>query len=411
MSELSAPGAPGTAASAPPVRRHNDWWPSRGQPDAPAASLIDDLSELDSVRVSWDALAVSVRSPFGAPAWARAWWRHLAPDGARLAVVAVHAGDELVGLAPLYSSRRFGVTELRLLSGGFASRLGILAIPGREPEVAAAIAGALADAELRPDIFRWEAVDSASPWPGWLSDNCPDGRVHHIQEVSERSAPILRVGQGSYEEWFAAKSRNFRSRMRRDRRAMERQGATFRCADHTSLGGDLAAFARLHFARWEGRGGSFAVNPSSMAMLEEVGEALVETGRFRLWMIEGPDGEAISAQLFVAAGGEVAYWNGGFDERWGKHSPGTVAILAAIEDAFERGDDLVDLGGGEARYKDRLADEDRPVVWRTSYRRGLLYPLARLRRLPEQVARRGSHKFRERLGPHRMNRLRRLLGH
>jgi hypothetical protein len=146
-----------------------------------------------------------------------------------------------------------------------------------------------------------------------------------------------------------------------------------------------------------------------MAALQEVGEALIDSGRFRLWMIDGPDGEAISAHLFVEAGGRVAFWNTGFDERWGKHSPGAIGVLAAIEDAFERGDDLMDLGGGEASYKDRLADEDRPVVWRTSYRLGSRYPLARMRRLPEQVARRGGHVFRERLGSNSLNRVRRLL--
>jgi CelD/BcsL family acetyltransferase involved in cellulose biosynthesis len=372
--------------------------------------LVEDPSELEPLKTSWDALAALTGSPFGAPAWALAWWRHLAPDGAGLAVVAVHARDELIGLAPFYSSRRFGVTELRLLGGGLASRLDILASPGHEREIAAAIGRALANAGLRPDIYRWEAVDAASPWPGWLSNDFPDSRGHRLQEVSERSAPVVRVGQRSYEQWFGAKSRNFRSQMRRDKRAIERQGATFRCTDSTSLRRDLMAFARLHSARWEGRGGSAAVNAGSMAMLEEVGEALVETGRFRLWMIDGPDGEAVSAQVFIAAGGEVAYWNGGFDERWGKHHPGAVAILVAVEDAFERGDDLIDLGGGEARYKDRLADEDRPVAWRTSYRRGPRYPLARLRRLPEQVARRGSGRLRERLGADRLNRLRRLLG-
>jgi CelD/BcsL family acetyltransferase involved in cellulose biosynthesis len=407
MSELSAPR---TAASAPSVRGpHNGQRPSKRQPDAPVATLIDDPDQLDSLRGSWDSLAVGVRSPFGAPDWALAWWRHLAPKSARIAVVAVHAGDELIGLAPFYSLRRLGVTELRLLSGGFASRLGILASPGREREVAAAIARAFIDADLGPDVFRFEGMDAASPWPGWLSAIWPDGRGYHLQEVSERSAPLLRLGQGSYEDWFSRKSRNFRSRMGRDRRAIEREGGTVRCADRASLRRDLAAFARLHSARWEDRGGSAAVNAGSMAMLEEVGEALVEMGRFRLWMIDGPDGEAISAQVFVASGGEVAYWNGGFDERWSKRSPGTVAMLAAIEDSFQRGDELIDLGGGEAGYKDRLADEDRPIVWRTSYRWGPRYPLARLRRLPEQVARRGSHKFRERLGSNRLNRVRRLL--
>jgi CelD/BcsL family acetyltransferase involved in cellulose biosynthesis len=407
MSELSGH----SPAAGAPLRRPR-YGPSPSQPrsDAAEGSLVEDPFDFEPLTASWDALAVATGSPFGAPAWAQAWWRHLAPDGARLAVVAVHARDGLIGLAPLYCSRRLGVTEFRVLSGGFASRVGILASPGREHEVAAAIAGALADADLRPDIFRWEAVDAASPWPEWLLADCPDGHGYRVQEVSERSAPVLRVGQGSYENWLARKSRNFRSQMRRDRRAIERQGATFRCADGTSLRRDLTAFARLHSARWEGRGGSAALNPSSMAMLEEVGEALIETGRFRLWMIDGADGEAVSAQVFVAAGGNVAYWNGGFDERWGKHSPGAAAILAAIEDAFDRGDDLVDLGGGEAGYKERLADEDWPVTWRTSYRRGVRYPLARLQRLPEQAARRASNRFRERFGADRLNRIRRALG-
>ncbi|MEK6277141.1 MAG: GNAT family N-acetyltransferase [Actinomycetota bacterium] len=300
------------------------------------------------------------------------------------------------------------MTELRLLSGGLASRLGILARPGREQDVAGAIAARLADAKPRPDIFRWEAVDAASQWPVWLSAGWSGGRGHRIRVESERSAPVVHLTQASYDEWLATKSRNFRSQMRRRRRTIEEKGGIFRCADRSTLAADLAEFSRLHSARWEGRGGSGAVNAGTEAMLEEVGEALIDSGRFRLWMIIGPDGRAISAQVFLAAGGVVAYWNGGFDEGWGEHSPGVVAILAAVEDAFARNDDLLDLGGGEARYKERMADEDRPVMWGTSYLGGARYPLARLRRLPEQAARRASHTLRKRLGRDRFNRLRRF---
>jgi CelD/BcsL family acetyltransferase involved in cellulose biosynthesis len=326
-------------------------------------------------------------------------------------VVAVHAGEQLVGLAPFYSSRRLGVIELRLLSGGFASRLGVLARPGHEREAAAAIVRALTDAGLVPDVFRLEAVDAASPWLGWLSASWPDGRGYHLQEISELSAPLLHLPQGSFDEWFAERSAHFRRNMRRDRRQIEKKGAHFRRADRDSLEHDLAAFGRLHAARREGRGSSHAATPAAMAALREAGEKLIDSSRFRLWMIDGPDGDPISAHLFVEAGGTVAFWNTGFDERWGKHSPGAVGLLAAIEDAFERGDRLIDMGGGEASYKRRLADDDRPVAWRTSYRLGARYPLARLRRLPEQVARRGSSKLRERPVAHRVMRFGQLLKH
>jgi CelD/BcsL family acetyltransferase involved in cellulose biosynthesis len=399
------------AVATEPLRTNgeNGGFASVQRGEALSSSLIQSPSELDGLRASWDALAVAVRSPFGCPAWAEAWWRHLAPDRARLAVVAVHAGDELVGLAPLYATRRFGVTELRLLSGGLASRLGILAAPGQEPEVAAAIAGALADLDPRPDIFRWEAVDAASPWPGLQSADHPFGSsATRLQKESTRSAPVLHLSQASYEEWLAGKGGKFRRELRRRQRKIEAEDAVIRSADRSSLRRDLEAFERLHLARWDGRGGS-AIPAEAIDMLEDVGNALIDAGRFRLWMIDGPDGEAISAQVYVAAGGEVAFWNLGFDERWGKYAPGTLTTLAAIEDAFGRDDELLDFGGGEGSYKERLTDEDRPVMWCTSYRRGPRYPLARLRRLPGQVARRGSHTVRERLGPDRFNRLRGLL--
>jgi CelD/BcsL family acetyltransferase involved in cellulose biosynthesis len=371
------------------------------------ASLIEDSSELEPLRESWDRLAVSARAPFGAPAWTLAWWRHLAPADARLAVVAVAEGRELVGLAPFFARRRFGVAELRLLGGGFASRLGILAAPGREPEVAAAMAEALAGAQPAPDTFRWEALDAESPWPGLLSAAWP-GREHLIREEARRGGPVLALTESSYEDWLAGKSRDFRRKVRRRRRNLEAEGASFRLADRASLRRDLDSFARLHHARWADRGGS-SVPVAATSMLAEAGESLIDSGRFRLWMIDGPDGEAISAKVLVAAGGVVAAWARGFDEGWSRHAPGILATHVAIEDAFERGDDLYDMGGGEADDKQQFAGEDRPVVWRTSYPRGPRYPLARLSGLPENAARRGSVPLRRWLGPERVNRLRGLL--
>jgi CelD/BcsL family acetyltransferase involved in cellulose biosynthesis len=373
-----------------------------------STSLIQDPSEFDGLRASWDALAVAVRSPFGCPAWAEAWWRHLAPNRARLAVVAVHAGDELVGLAPFYSTHRFGVTELRLLSGGLASRLGILAVSGQEREVATAIAEALANLDPSPDVFRWEAIDADAQWPELLSSGWPGDESHRLQDQGERSAPVIYLGQESYEEWLAGKDREFRRKIRRRRRNIEAEGATFRCANLATLSRDLESFARLHFARWEGRGGS-TIPAGAVPMLQEVGETLIEAGRFRLWLIDGPDGEAISASVLLAAGGVVASWNKGFDERWSRYAPGVLTAQAAIADAFERGEDVFDLGGGKTDYKARLADEDQPVAWCMSYPPGLRHPLTVLEKLPEHVARRGSFGLRRWLGQERLNRLRGLL--
>jgi CelD/BcsL family acetyltransferase involved in cellulose biosynthesis len=370
-------------------------------------SLIEDPAELEPLEGEWDDLAVAAGAPFGAPAWALAWWRHLAPRRSSLCVVSVRDGDELIGLAPFFAKPRFGTTEIRLLSGGLASRLGILARLGAEPEVAAAVAEVLGESDLQPDSFHWESVDAGAGWAELISAGWPDSGEHRVREESERSAPVLRLA-GSYDEWLASKSRNFRQQLRRKRKALEAAGASFRSTDRASLRADLEAFQRLHFGRWEDRGGS-AVPEGAIAMLAEAGERLLEQGRFRMTMIDGPGGDAVCAQIFVAAGGEVAYWSIGFDEGWAKHSPGILSTVEGIRDAFERGDRLFDFGGGEAEYKRRLTDDDRPVAWRTSYPAGTRYPLARLWHLPKEMARRGSAPLREAIGPERVNRLRGLI--
>lgn len=369
--------------------------------------LLGELAELEALTPAWEALAEATDSPFGGAVWNLAWWRQQAPARARLAVVAVWRAEELVGLAPFYAVDALGVRELRLLGGGWSSRLGPLALAGIEEEVAAAVAEALADAPRPPDALRWEGVDAGSRWPELLSVSWPGGRAHATQRESLRGAPVVALNRWkSYEDWFAAKSSHFRGHMRRDRRKIEREGASFRFADSASFERDLEAFARLHVARREGRGGTSALGPGGLASLREIGAAGIESGRFRLQMIDGPDGEALSAQLYVTAGNTVAFWNTGFDEAWRRFSPGALAVLVAIEDAYERGVRLLDLGGGEAAYKERLADEDRPIAWLTSFPRGPRYPLARLRRMPEQAARHGSQVLRARLGQRRYERLR-----
>ena len=384
-----------------------EWGSDRGGGSGRlSAAVIGDVGELQSLRAAWDDLAVQTGSPFGAPAWLESWWRHLAPPGAQPAIVVVREGECLVGLAPFYATRKLGIGELRLIGGGWASRLGILGLPGREPEIGKAIALVLAASDPRPDLIRWEGIDAESAWPEAISTGWPGEKAHRITEESRRGAPVLPLDRGTYEDWFAGKSSHFRRHMRRARREIEKEGAVFRFADRDSLVADLEAFERLHTARRDSRGGSTAFDPGAAEALREVGEELIESGRFRISIIDGPDGEPISAQLFVAAGGDVAFWNAGFDEAWYKHSPGLLTVLAAIEDAYARGDELMDFGGGEASYKDRICDEDRPIAWRTSFLPGPRYPLARMRRLPGQVARSGANALRSRLGQERFERLR-----
>jgi CelD/BcsL family acetyltransferase involved in cellulose biosynthesis len=349
------------------------------------AEIVETVEDLEQHLLAWDELAAELRRPLCAPGWMLAWWRNAAPPSARLRTVLVRSGNRLVGIAP-YFAQGSGVrrTDYRLLGSGVSQRITPLAAPGLEEEVAAAVAGALAGASPRPNIVTLEGVDAASPWPNLLARHWPGRLRPKVYRTSLHSAPIVTVGGRSFDEWMSGKSSNFRQQMRRLRRQLEAEDGEVRMAPAAELDRGLAAFARLHHARWAEDGGSGVLSEGVERMLSEAGYALAASERLRLWLVE-VGGEPVSAQIFVAVGGEVIYWNGGFDVAWGKLKPGLQAVFAGVEDAFRRGEHRVDLGGGPQDYKLRLADDDDPLAWTGFVPRGARYPLTRAELLRTQL--------------------------
>jgi CelD/BcsL family acetyltransferase involved in cellulose biosynthesis len=122
-------------------------------------------------------------------------------------------------------------------------------------------------------------------------------------------------------------------------------------------------------------------------MLAQAGRELVALDRFRLWCLD-VEGETVSAQLFVAAGGLLAYWLGGFDERLAAERPGLVTLVVAVGDALARGEERVDLGPGGEAYKYRLADSEERLELVSLVPPGPLEPWVRGRLAARRAGRR-----------------------
>lgn len=343
------------------------------------AQLVEDPAAFSELARAWDALAVANRLPLAAPAVAEAWWRHLAPAGAKLRHVVVRDGTAVAGVAPLWADGR----DLRLAGAGVFNRLAPLAQPGHEEAVAAALATALDGG----DVLLLEGMPADSPWPALLQRRLPRSRPF---ERARFPAPVAHL-RPSFDDWLGSRSKNFRSQMRRARRDLEQAGGQARQATDETLRADLESLWRLHGARWEGQteeSNLAEYGPALVDALEAAGRSL-GGGRFRLWVVD-VDGEPAAAHLFVAAGGLVTYWNGGWDERHARFKPALLSILAAVEQACEGGDDLFDLGAGAQDYKQRFADGDDPLTWS-----GLILPgprawLARARIGARQAAARAK---------------------
>ena len=369
--------------------------------------LVEDLTGAEALRGPWDDLAVAAGAPFGAPAWCLAWWRHVAPPRARLAIVAVRDGPRLAAVAPMYGTRRrTGVTTYRFLGTGASLRGLPVAEPGSEAAAAAAIVEVLADLPDRPDVVAFDGVPADDPWPELLAGSWTARRAPWAHRHRSMPAPTLRLDGATYESWLASRSRNFRSQLGRRHRQLERAGASLRLvSDPDDLEDALGAFAELHHRRWAGRGGSGVLDGRVEQMLRDVAADLAPLGRFRVWVLE-VDGTPISCQIFVGAGGELAYWLGGFDEAWAQQRPALQTIVAALEHAWAVGDRRVDLGGGGQSYKYRLADGEEVLDWRVLVPPGPRRVVARATLAP----RHGTRAVLERLPQDLKDRVKRLLG-
>lgn len=369
--------------------------------------LLDSPKGLTKHRRAWDALAVARGLPFCAPAWMLAWWQHVASARAGLRAIVVHDGEELVAIAPFYAERRPArPTFYRMLGTSTAHRVEPLVRADREGEAAGVIARELAAADPRPDVICFESIDASSSWPARLAECWPGGRRPWTAREWSGPAPTVTLEGLGFDGWMQDKSRNFRSQAGRLRRRLEARGARFKvAATEAELERGLADFARLHHARWRDRGGSVVLDPSVERALAQAGRELLDSGRFRLVSIEA-EGRTISAHIFVAAGGEVSYWNGGFDEQWAAEQPSMRALIVAIEDAFGRSDRRFDLGGGAEPYKYRLADSEDLLETAVVVPHGGRYPLNRLQLAPHRLRREVSRRLPEELHA----RLRRALG-
>jgi CelD/BcsL family acetyltransferase involved in cellulose biosynthesis len=318
------------------------------------AGIVDEVDGLRAVAAEWDALAVAARRPYAAPGWALAWWDHMRPAGADLRAVLVRDGGRMVAIAPLYAQDG----RYAPLAGGYASNVEPLAEPGREAEVATAIAGALAQAEPRPRALVLAQQGAAPNWPALLCEGWPDAAPWEQLRATE-SSPWTALDGLDYDGWLAKRSGSFRRELRRKRKRLDAASARFRLATAETLERDVGELLRLHRARLERRGGTLLADDRNERVLVAAGRALLPADRLRLLSLE-IDGAVVGSQLLVAAGGEVCAWNSGFDEAYSDYSPVMQCLLHALEDALARGDRRMSLGAGDNPYKQRLADaEDR----------------------------------------------------
>ncbi len=308
---------------------------------------IEVHTDLDAARLDWDQLALRAGSVFGTWEWADAWQRHLGVGAPLQIVVARRADGHPFALLPLFIARERPLRVLRIVGAGPADELGLLCAPEDRAAAARAVADKLRRLIGRSGFFLaeriWAEHALAAPFGAQV--------VHH------NSSSVLPLS-GSFEDFLAARSRNFRSQVhRRERRLAREHQLVFRLTtDPDRLVGDMRTLIALHGARWS-NGESTAFAGARAAFHLDFAGAALECGWLRLWTME-LDGNPVAAWYGFRYGGIENYYQAGRDPSLKQLDIGFVLLCHTIRCAFEDGLREYRFGLGDESYKNRFAEHD-----------------------------------------------------
>jgi CelD/BcsL family acetyltransferase involved in cellulose biosynthesis len=313
---------------------------------------ITSEAELDALAPEWVDLWRSApdSTPFQAPAWLLAWWRHF--GSGELRFLTARAGGRLAGVLPLYELHEPHCRKLLPIGIGLSDYIDALVEPGRS-EAAGTLFGAIReitgwDECHLPDLPGGAVLQAATAPPG-LVEEC--GRTV--------PCPVMRLSADPAELDTIVPKKTLRD----VRQAISRSAATGDVTIETADPGRLDEFMQdlftLHERRWRTRGeAGVCANESVRAFHAEAARGLAASGMLRLYRLRIAGAVAAVYYGFSWRGRSHAYL-GGFDPDLPRLSPGAQILYHAMLDAVAEGcREFHFLRGGEA-YKYAWGAEDR----------------------------------------------------
>ena len=324
---------------------------------------VSDYQKFLDLKPAWDRLvdAAGIEHPFLEHDWIRTWWDCFG-SGSALHIVLIHAGSDLIAIAPLILTtvRILGIRMRRL---GFFSNEHVpradFIISRHSEHVYRAIWNhlrrekcwdvlrlcQLTDDSETLDVLTTLASRDGCGWGLWISSSSP-----YIDLA-------LRKPWRSYldglEQKFKANLRNRFNRLR------DIQVVTATKPDAEQL----QAVLDIEAAAWKGRAGTAILcNPSVRRFYTEFADRAGRRGWLRLNFLRTA-GVPIACDYSLEYKKSIFVLKSGYDPAHAAFSPTNLLHCRAIEDAFARGLKRYDFLGDAAEWKMRWTKQTTQYFW------------------------------------------------
>lgn len=305
-------------------------------------TTVLEVTELGDRTSAWDDLVLL--APLPSP-FLRSWW--LQGTGTEHDhYVLVLDGDTLIGGLALERHRVLGVDHFRVLSGGklCPDHLDLVAHPDRVGEVVAALrswftgpGSRVVDLHgINQDAYVLAVFDGAT--------------------VTELDVALHEKLPGSLDEYYAARSKNFRSQARRQLRRTTEAGVIYRRAAAAEVPAAMAEFAALHAVR-EDRQELCRVIPR----IQRAAELGAASGEVAIYVAERQGRMGVVLILFHTGNRLFLYQSARLLTPEFNHA-GTTLDVVAIGEACSEGITEFDFLRGPEDYKFSFATSSRMLM-------------------------------------------------
>jgi CelD/BcsL family acetyltransferase involved in cellulose biosynthesis len=297
---------------------------------------VETAEAVERLAPDWDALAARApqRSLFASAAWLRLWWRHFG-ESRRLLVLAAREEGELVGVAPLLVTRRrmrgLPVRELGFAINGCSQRSDFVIDAGRK-DVAAALAGAIADRAGDWDVARFDGMaEAAGAWAALE----PALAARGVRGSAPWTWTSLAIElDADFDAWLAARPRHFRKILRQAEGHLRKLGEPRleRCSEPDALDAALERLLAVERRSWKVREGEAIATQSGWApFYRDVAQVFAASRACEIRVLVAGDRDL--AANFVVRDGDVAYGlRTCYDEAFASASPGRNLMAFLVRD-------------------------------------------------------------------------------
>lgn len=197
---------------------------------------------------------------------------------------------------------------------------------------------------------------------GWRYAAAPAAQralAPHHYEGTLTEAPLIDLS-GGYESYFAGRSKKFSSDFLRKRRALDRAVGPVSLEWGATAPEHVRQLIEWKCARYGGARQLFAEPASRRIVAELAVSSSEDCGGVVNVVRAGERTVAVTSSLTYP--GVFCGWFMAYDEDLAKFSPGTLVMLATLEEAARRHITRIDMGAGQDSYKSRVMNASHPVA-------------------------------------------------